>query len=58
MICIGRHVGEHTLALQHGGQNGACNLQVAGRRLQVAGCRLQVAGCRSEFEVRERSTLK
>ena len=21
MICIGRHVGEHTLALQHGGQN-------------------------------------
>ena len=44
MICIGRHVGGHTLALQHGGQNGACNLQVAGCRLQVAGCRLQVAG--------------
>ena len=21
MICIGRHVGGHTLALQHGGQN-------------------------------------
>ena len=21
MICIGRHVGEHILALQHGGQN-------------------------------------
>ena len=21
MICIGRHVGRHTLALQHGGQN-------------------------------------
>ena len=21
MICIGHHVGEHTLALQHGGQN-------------------------------------
>ena len=21
MVCIGRHVGEHALALQHGGQN-------------------------------------
>ena len=21
MICVGRHVGGHTLALQHGGQN-------------------------------------
>ena len=36
MICIGRHVGGHTLALQHGGQNGACNLQVAGQNLKYA----------------------
>ena len=43
MICIGRHVGGHTLALQHGDQNGACNLQVAGRRLQVAGQNLKYA---------------